>query len=89
MCTIKVTGINMTNISLNKTTEIICNDGMKRPVDSFRIKEFTKSGRSAEVWFYNDRICVDALKKRIGFENGILFIKVGNSKYNIGDYEEV
>lgn len=89
MRTIKITGINKTYITLNKSMVIICNDGMKRRVSHFCVKEISKTGKSVEVWFYYGVICMTSLMKRITFENGNLFIKVGNSLYNIGDYEEV
>ena len=88
MKTYKVNKINFDDVYLSQSIEIECSDGIKREIDSFYVKEIP-TAQTAEVMFRNGKIKIDLLKKRIKYDDGKMYIKVGKTLYNIGEYEEV
>ena len=68
--------------------EIICADGFKRKVNTFRVDSITKSGKSAICVFYNNNFSITDLCKRITYKNGEMNVTINGNVYKIGNYIE-
>ena len=69
--------------------KVICADGFKREIDSFRIIGYSKNVKSVDVVISKDGIRYCTLKKKVNFNpNGYVTIKFGKSEYEIGVWQE-
>ena len=79
--------INLTTTTIPCIAKYKDSFGNVKEMDSFRVKRF--SGKSVYIVALKDNIKMSTVRKVMKFEEGKVFIKMGESLINIGTYKEV